>query len=132
MTESAQLPSNRSFGTVFIVFFTLIGTLSWWWDGTLFPLLFGLAAVTLLATLTAPRLLTPFNKSWMKLGELLNRIVSPLVLGIMYFGLLTPIAVAMRLGNRDSLHRNFDLHAKSYWATRTPPGPDPDSFHNQF
>lgn len=132
MTESAQLPSNRSFGTVFIVFFTLMGALSWWRGGTMFPWLFSLAATTLLVTLIAPILLTPLNKLWMKLGELLNRIVSPVVLGVMFFGLITPFAFVMRLSGRDSLHRQFDPHAKSYWIARTPPGPDPESLNNQF
>lgn len=132
MTEPAPLPSNRSFGTVFVVFFTLLGAWSWWRGGDRHLWWFALSALVLLFTLLAPGLLTPFNRAWMKLGDLLNRIVSPLVLGVMFYGLITPIALAMRLAGRDSLYRQFDAQTESYWVKRDPPGPDPESLKQQF
>ena len=86
----------------------------------------------LLVTLTAPDWLAPFNRAWMKLAELLNRVVSPLVLGLLFFGLFTPIAWGMRLAGRDAMKRRFEPEASSYWQDRDPPGPDPDGLHNQF
>jgi hypothetical protein len=69
----------------------------------------------------------------MKLGQILNAIVSPLVLGVVFFGLITPIAVFMRIRGRDVLRMRADPKASSYWVPREPPGPDPvQSFPRQF
>lgn len=132
MSAPLRLPSNRSFGTVFTVFFAFIGAWSWWRGGDAYLWLSGLSVATLLVTLVAPGLLAPFNKLWMTLGEYLHRIVSPVVLGAMYFGILAPIAVAMRLAGRDALKLRFDADAQSYWVNRDPPGPNPESLRNQF
>lgn len=132
MTSPTPLPSNRSFGTVFIVFFSLLGALSWWRNGAMHPWLFALAGLTLVVTLAVPSLLSPLNQAWMKLAEALHRVMSPLILGIMFYGLITPIALVMRLRGRDPLHRRFDTKAGSYWITREPPGPSPESLPNQF
>ena len=68
----------------------------------------------------------------MKLAEILNRIVSPVVLGIMFFGLFAPMGWAMRLAGRDVLRRRLEPKARSYWVEREPPGPDPAGLPNQF
>ena len=68
----------------------------------------------------------------MKLAELLNRIVSPLVLGLIFFGIFTPIAWGMRLAGRDVMQRRFEPESPTYWQDRDPPGPDPDGLPNQF
>ena len=82
-------------------------------------------------TVFSPRLLIPFNKAWHKFGELLGKIVNPIVLGFMFFGLLTPIAVAVRLFGRDELRLKRRSKA-SYWIELSPPGVVPESFKNQF
>jgi hypothetical protein len=76
--------------------------------------------------------LHPLNVAWMRLAALLNRVVSPIVMGVMYFGVLTPVAAAMRLRGRDALHRKFEPGLASYWIERDPPGPDGSSFPRQF
>jgi hypothetical protein len=68
----------------------------------------------------------------MKFGALLHSVVSPLVLGAIYFLVFTPVAWAMRLSGRDILRRKLDSTAQSYWIKRDPPGPAPDSLPNQF
>ena len=93
---------------------------------------FGASALTLLVTLVAPGLLTPFNRAWMRLAELMHRIVSPLVLGLMFFGLLAPVGWVMRMAGRDVLRRRFDSAARTYWVDRDPPGPDPAGLPHQF
>lgn len=85
----------------------------------------------LAATFWAPKLLIPLNKLWFELGILLGNVTSPLVLGVLFFGLITPIALIMRLLNRDELMLKKSF-AKSYWVDRLPPGPAPDSFERQF
>ena len=126
------LPSDRSFGTVFVVFFSLVAVLVWWRGGTWARWPAGLSVLTLVITLARPSLLHPLNKAWMKLAEVLNRIVSPVVLGLIYFGLFTPVAACMRLAGRDVLRRKVEPAVPSYWIGRDPPGPDPQSLPNQF
>ena len=132
MKSSAPLPSNRSFGALFVVVFAIIGGITWWHGATVYPWWFALSAITLLVTVLKPNWLAPANQAWMKLAEFLHRIVSPLVLGIMFYGLFTPIGWAMRLAGRDVLKRRFEGKAGSYWVERVPPGPDPAGLPNQF
>lgn len=132
MNTPLPLPSDRSFGFVFVVFFALLSAVGWWrgWTWALWPA--ALSGLTLVVTLVRPSALRPLNRLWMRLAELLNRVVSPVVLGIIYFALFTPVALFMRVIGRDALHRRFDPIARSYWVHREPPGPDPKSLPNQF
>ena len=127
-----QLPSDRSFGFTFAGAFALIGAWMIWQASSYSAAALGAAAVFLLTALTLPRILHPFNVAWMHLGQLLNRVVSPIVMGVIYFALLTPIAALMRLRGRDVLQRRFDPARESYWIKRNPPGPDGSSFPRQF
>jgi hypothetical protein len=68
----------------------------------------------------------------MAFGELLGQLVSPVVLGIIFFAVLTPTAIAMRLFGRDAMCRRWDRDAPSYWTKRDPPGPPDDSYRNMF
>jgi hypothetical protein len=88
-------------------------------------------AVVGLAAVIAPRLLTPFSFAWMKLGELMGKVVSPLVLGLIFFALITPVALLGRLLGRDEL-RLSKVNKNSFWIDRLPTGPAGDSFNNQF
>lgn len=129
---SNEAPSNRSFGWVFTTFFTLVGGYSLWRAGTAYPWMFGLAAVTAVVTMLSPGWLAPLNRIWMKFGELLHHVVSPVVLGVIFYGVFTPVAMVMRMAGRDSMKRRFDQGAKTYWVERDPPGPASDSFKDQF
>lgn len=129
---STPLPPNRQFGLVFVVFFGLLAVWSWWRDGNWYP---GFASASILIGLisvAAPAFLTPFNRMWMKLGEIMGRIVNPVVLGIMFYGLITPFGLVMRMCRDDPLRRSVDPKANSYWIDRQPPGPAPGSMNNQF
>jgi hypothetical protein len=76
-------------------------------------------------------LLRPLNKAWYQLGLFLGRFVSPIVLGILFFIVITPVAIVMRLSGRDALKlRRQDV--SSHWIDRKPPGPEPESFKEQF
>lgn len=118
------LPSDRSFGWTFTGFFTLVAFFQPW--------LLALAAATALVTLIRAHWLAPFNRAWMKLAEVLHRVVSPLVLGVIYFGVFTPVGLVMRAFGRDAMCRRFERAAPSYWVRRDPPGPPDDSFRNMF
>ena len=120
----STLPSNRSFGWFFTGVFAV--------GAVLYPWALALAALMALVTYTRETWLTPLNRAWMKLGELLGRIVSPLVLGLIFFGVFTPVGMVMRLFGRDALYRSIDAAAPSYWVRRDPPGPAEGSFRNMF
>jgi len=132
MKNTLQLPSNRSFGWTFAGFFVLAGGYGLWHAGPGRAWLFVLAVLTAIVTLKREAWLTPLNRAWMKLGELMGRFVSPLVLGVIFFGVFTPVGLVMRLCGRDALARRFEPARKSYWLPRDPPGPADDSFRNLF
>jgi hypothetical protein len=130
--QPAKIGSERAFGLVFASFFLLV---------SLWPLLerisprvwaIALAALFALCAWLAPQVLAPLNRLWFRLGELLHRIVSPIALGVIFFGVITPFALVMRLFKRDELLLHERSARPSYWVRREPPGPPPDSFHNQF
>jgi hypothetical protein len=90
------------------------------------------AVLFLVSALVRPQLLAPLNHAWFRLGILLNRIVSPLVLGAMYYLVLTPAALIFRLFQKDPLNLQKRPDLPTYWQARTPPGPASDSLQNQF
>jgi hypothetical protein len=124
--------SDRSFGFVFAVVFLLLGLaplrhglpMRWW--ALVLGLAFGLLA------LIAPRLLKPLNMIWAKVGDLMHKITSPLIMGILFFVVLMPFGVIMRAMGKDPLGLKRRPEAGSYWITRTPPGPAPDSLNQAF
>jgi hypothetical protein len=124
--------SDRSFGIVFAVVFLIIaawplirGSSPHWWA-------LGVAAAFALVTAVSPKLLGPLNRWWMKLGIVLGKVVGPVALGILFFGVLVPTGVLMRLAGKDPLRLRRDAGMPTYWIRREPPGPPPDSMTNQF
>ena len=130
--EAVKTSSNRSFGLVFAGFFTVLAALGFWHGSSRWPIWLILACVTLAVALTIPRLLAPFNFVWAKLGLVLHSIVSPIFLTILFYGCIAPIGFLMRLSGKDPLRLKYEPAAETYWITRTPPGPPPESFSNQF
>lgn len=131
--HGSKLPSERTFGLVFVGIFLIAAAYGWYkqFSNTWVDVFLALASVFLLLTLIAPKLLRPLNKAWYQLGLFLGRFVSPIVLGILFFIVITPVAIAMRLAGRDALKlrkQNVDSH----WIDRKPPGPEPESFKEQF
>ena len=124
--------SDRSFGFVFTAFFAIIGLLPLLHGHSLRIWALAVSAVFLLLALLLPACLTPLNRLWTKFGMLLHHIVSPLALGILFFLVVTPIGLVMRLFGKDPLRLRLDRSAGSYWIERTPPGPAADSLKNQF
>jgi hypothetical protein len=128
----SALPSNRSFGWTFTGVFVAMGAYGLWRGGPGLPWMLVLATLMALVTLTRQAWLTPLNRAWMKLGELLSRVVSPVVLGAIFFGVFTPVGAVMRLCGRDAMCRRFDAGRRSYWVKRDPPGPPEGSFRDMF
>ena len=130
--NSSQLPSNRSFGTLFVVIFALASAFGWWHGSSWHFWTAGVSAALLVITAFLPGILAPFNRMWMKLAEVLHKVVSPVVLGAMFFAVITPVGIFMRLIGRDALKRKFDPSLESYWIVRQPAGPQPEDLPNQF
>ena len=130
--EKIEGSSNRAFGLTFAAFFALLGGLALWDEKAHWYWWIELACATLIVTFAVPRALTPFNWVWTRLGLVLAKVISPIALGIIFFGVLTPIGFFLRLLKKDVLLLKLDLRADSYWSPRQPPGPDPDSMKYQF
>jgi hypothetical protein len=130
--EAVKSSSNRSFGLVFAAFFALLAALSIWHGTARWPVWLGLACVSLVLALAAPQWLAPLNWAWTKIGLLLHRIVSPVFLALLFYGCIVPVGFLMRLSGKDPLRLKYEPDVGSYWITRTPPGPAPRSFKDQF
>ena len=130
--EHVEGSTDRVFGLVFAGAFLLFAVwplfhrepFRWWWCAA--------AAAFGAIALTKPALLAGLNRLWIKLGVLLGKVVSPIALGLLFYLVLTPIGVVMRLAGKDPLRLKFDSAVSSYWIRREPPGPPPDSMTNQF
>ena len=131
-TEKVKGSTNRTFGLVFAAVFALVA---------LWPLLFGnafrlwaaaVAAAFLVVTLVAPQALSPLNRAWTWLGLAMHAVVNPLVMGLMFFAMITPLGLLMRALGKDLLRLKRDKQAASYWIERHPPGPAPETMRNQF
>ena len=126
-----ELPSNRKFGFFFTFVFAVIGAYFFYSEIMTWAYAFIIAAMTfLVVTLVKSDALLPLNKLWIRFGLLLGMIVSPIVLGVLFFGLFTPIAVLMRLSGRDEMRLRFSRKA-SHWITRSEPIKS-ESFKHQF
>lgn len=133
LSESATLSSNRSFGLLFTLVFLIVAAYAWLsgYSTQWVQIWLVISGIFLAFALLFPVALTPFNKMWFALGLLLGRVVSPIVLGVLFFILITPVAIGMRLFGRDALLIKKRT-VSSYWIDRDPPGPKPESFKDQF
>ena len=126
-----ELPSNRKFGVFFTIVFAVAAAYSYYSANVTLAYVFITAAsIFLLVTLIKSDALLPLNKLWMRFGLLLGMIVSPIVLGVIFFGLFTPYALVMRLTGRDELRLKLD-EKTSHWIIRYDPITS-ESFKHQF
>lgn len=130
--EEIERGSNRSFGLVFVVVFGLIAAYSAWRGGASWPWWAAAAGMFALVTLLMPDILEPLNRLWMRLALALSKIVTPVVMAVLFFGTVLPTGLIMRLLRKDLLRLRWDRNAPSYWIERQPPGPEPESLKNQF
>ena len=126
--DNIKLGSNRSFGIVFFIVFLLIA---------LYPLLNSkdvriwsliIALIFLVLGLFNSNILSPLNKIWFKFGIILGKIISPIIMGIIFFFVVTPIGYLMRLLGKDLLNLKYSDN-KSYWIEKDGPK---SKMKNQF
>jgi len=130
--EEVSGSSNRAFGLVFAVVFLLVavfplpfgGAVRWW--------SIGVAAAFAAVAFVLPGVLTPLNRAWTRFGLILHKIVSPIVLGFLFYVVVTPLGLLMRLLGKDPLRLHWDRQSPTYWIERTPPGPKPETLSDQF
>ena len=130
--EAIQTSSDRTFGFVFAAFFVLValGPVARHHHPRLWA--FVPAAIFLVASLALPAALAPLNALWARFGAMLQKVVNPIVMGVLFFVTITPIAFIMKLLNKDPLQLGWHPDARSYWIPRTPPGPAPQTMKDQF
>ena len=126
--DDTRVSSNRSFGIVFFIVFLLIAT---------YPLLKGndirfwsllISFGFLILGLMNSKILSPLNKLWFKFGLILGKIISPLIMGIIFFVVVTPIGVVMRVLKKDLLNLKYN-QKETYWIEKTGPK---SKMKNQF
>ena len=126
--DDVKISSNRSFGIVFFVVFLLIA---------LYPLINGeelriwsliISIIFLILGLLNSKILTPLNKMWMSFGVLLGNFVSPIVMGIIFFGIVTPTGLLLKLFNKDILNLKKSSN-DTYWLKKDNSN---NSMKNQF
>ncbi len=126
--DDVKISSNRSFGIVFFVVFLIIALYPLINDGNirLWSLIVSLAFLAL--GLLNSKFLSPLNKIWFKFGLFLGKIISPMVMGLIFFFVVTPIGILMRILKKDLLNLKLNNN-KSYWIEKNEPK---SKMKNQF
>ena len=126
--DDIKIGSNRSFGIVFFVVFLIIAFYPLINDENIRYWSLFISLVFLTLGLLNSNILTPLNKIWFKFGILLGKIISPIIMGIIFFFVVTPIGLLMKIFKKDLLNLKFN-NKKSYWIEKK----DPKSkMKNQF
>ena len=121
--------SNKSFGILFFVVFLGLGLWPLTNDNSPNIYLIIISIIFLILGLLNSKLLSPLNSFWIKFGELLGKIIAPVVMAIIYFLILTPISLMVRLFGKDLLSLKFSKQIKTYWIKRKK---DLGSMNKQF
>ena len=129
---SSKISSERTFGLVFAAFFFLIALFPLLQGGLIYRWAIFVSSIFLILALLTPALLRPLNRLWARFGIILHSLVSPIVLGIIFFIVVTPTGLLTRLFGMDSLRLRKNSSIVTYWINRDPPGPASNSFDRQF
>ena len=127
--DDVKISSNRSFGFVFFIVFLLIASYPIIYNGEVRTWSLLISLIFLVLGLFNSKILSPLNKLWFKFGILLGKIISPLVMGIIFFFVVTPIGLIMRLMGKDVLNLKYNNKNKSYWIEKSGPK---SKMKNQF
>tara|TARA_A100001011_G_scaffold352043_1_gene392581 strand:- start:389 stop:775 length:387 start_codon:yes stop_codon:yes gene_type:complete len=128
MKQEIKISSNRSFGIVFFVLFLLIALYPLTYSGEMRIWSAIISLIFLVLGLLNSKILAPLNKLWFKFGIFLGKIISPLIMVIIFFLVVTPIGLVMRMLGKDVLNLKFNKN-KSYWIEKNGPK---SKMRNQF
>lgn len=126
--DDIKIGSNRSFGIVFFIVFLVIATYPLINNSELRLWSLIISLIFLLLGLVNSKILNPLNKLWFRFGIFLGKVISPLIMGIIFFFVVTPIGLLMRLLNKDLLNLKFK-NTSTYWIEKTEPK---SKMKNQF
>ena len=126
--DDIKINSNRSFGIVFFVVFILVALYPLIYSGEIRIWSIVLSLIFLTLGLLNSKILTPLNKIWFKFGIILGKIISPIIMGVIFFLVVTPIGLLMRLLGKDLLNLKYNKN-KSYWIEKNGPK---SKMKNQF
>ena len=129
MTNLSKLPSNRNFGIVFFVVFLIISFYPSTYDGDITRWSLVVSIIFLILGLINSKILTPLNRLWFKFGIFLGKIISPIIMALIFFLVVTPIGLIMRLLRKDLLNLRYNKKSKSYWIEKNGPK---SKMKNQF
>lgn len=129
----APTPADlRKFALVFGGALAILGSLAWYRDSAVAPYLLVPAALVVLLGLLAPKLLRGLFYAWMAIGLVLGTVVTAIILSLVFFLTLTPIALVMRLLGKDPLNRRLEPEAQSYWIPKQYEPRHRDRFRKYF
>ncbi len=126
--DEIKISSNRSFGVVFFIVFLLIALYPLLKDNDLRIWSLVISFIFLILGLINSKILTPLNRLWFKFGLLLGKFISPLIMGIIFFIVVTPIGIIMRLLKKDLLNLKYNKK-ETYWIDKSGPK---SKMKNQF
>ena len=130
-SHEIKLPSNHKFGFFFSIIFLLASLYSHYINNEIMVYILGaLSGIFLVVTIINAKILLPLNKIWIKFGILLGMIINPIIMGVIFFGIFTPIAILMRFSGRDELRLRFKKQ-KTHWIYRKT-FKEIDTFKKQF
>ena len=118
LNKTVRMSSNRSFGLLFFIVFFIISLWPLKSHGDLRLWAFALSLIFLWLGILNSKILNPLNKLWFKFGILLGTVVSPIVLGIVFFLVVTPLGIIMRILNKDLLKLKMYKNINTYWINR--------------
>ena len=118
--DDIKISSNRSFGIVFFIVFLLIALYPLSYSGEIRVWSVIISLIFLVLGLLNSKILTPLNKLWFKFGIFLSKIISPLIMGIIFFLVVTPIGLIMRIFGKDVLNLKYNKN-RSYWIEKNGP-----------
>ena len=110
--------NNRSFGILFFIVFLIIGFYPMYNSDSPNKFFLILSIPFLILGMLNSKILTPFNRAWIKLGEILGLIIAPLIMALVYFIFLTPISLIVRIFGKDLLNIKFNKKLETYWINR--------------
>ena len=120
-SDKIKISSNRSFGLLFFVIFLIVSLWPLTHEGSIRIWSVIISAVFLILGLINSRLLTPLNVFWFKFGMILGAIISPIVMGIVFFLVVTPTGFILRIMGKDLLNKKYDKEKETYWIKRNAP-----------
>ena len=119
MSNKINKSSNRSFGIVFFIVFLLISFYPFLNQEKIKLWALIISFIFLILGIMNSKILTPFNEIWIKLGIFLGKIISPIIMGLIFFLVVTPTGIFMRILGKDLLNLKFERDKKSYWLEKT-------------